>query len=429
MKIVSRILLGLLVALATMLLADCGGYSCGGFGSLPCSSQPAGGSGSFGGGGGGGGGGTGTSAFVFVVNGTGSGEVMGYTLNPAATSLPLQPTNAYIPPATPSADVGMGMTVAQTQYLYAAFGSTQTVYGWTVSSGGLLTAITNSPFSAAVAEIAATDFDTNRLITNPAGTLLFLADGALNEIFVFQIGSGGQLTPVTGSPFSVPFSPGNMATDGLGNYLYITSTTTNHTGASVGAYSIGAGANLGVLTVVSGSPFSFPMWQVEGEPTGQFLIGTTGSSLSVNGADDTNLYVFNITQSGTTAGAIAPVTGSPFLTTYSPMGIAVQTNSGGNLVYSFGLDDTGTAFNASEGYELSTSGTLTAVSGSPFDSGNVGDTGQFDQTGTLLFEYGGLFNGTSTVYNVTGFGIANDASSLIGGTLTYGGFWVATDEP
>jgi hypothetical protein len=429
MKIVNRVLLALLVALATLSLVNCNSYSCGGFGSLPCTAASTGnGSGNFGGGGGGGG--SSTSAFAFVQNGTASpGEVVGYTLNPSDTSLPIALTNAYVPPETPGFDAGMGMAVAQKQFLYVAFGSTDQVYGWTISSSGLLTAATNSPFSVAVSNIAATEFDTNRLATNPAGTLLFIADGLLDKIFVFQIGSGGALTAVTGSPFSVPFSPGNITTDGLGNYLYITATASNHTGSEVGAYSIGSGSNLGVLTAVTGSPFTFPMWQVAGEPTGQFLIGTSGQSLSLNGADDKSLYVFSITQSGTSAGAITPVSGSPFLTAYSPMGIAVQSNSGGNLIYSFGLNDLGTAFNPSEGYALSSTGTLTAVNGSPFDSGEVGDAAQFDQSGTLLFAYGGLFDGTSTVYNVTGFGISDDAAALIGGTLTYGGFWAATDVP
>ncbi len=432
MKVVTRVLLGLLVALATMVLVNCNNYSCGGFGALPCTSASTGnGSGNFGGGSGGGGGGGGTgpsSAFVFVLNGTASpGEMMGYTLDTGNGSI--QVTNGYVPPETPSFDTGLGMTVAQKQYLYAAFGSTDQIYAYTIAAGGTLTAVTNSPFPVAVANITASEFDTNRLTTNPGGTLLFIADGTLNEIFVYQIGSGGGLSAVTGSPFAVPFSPGNITTDGLGNYLYITSTTANHTGSVVGAYSIGTGSNIGVLTAVTGSPFSFPMWQVAGEPTGQFLIGTTGSSLSLNGADDKNLYVFSIAQSGASAGAISPVSGSPFLITYSPMNIAVQQNSGGNLIYTFGLNDLGTGFNPPEGFELSSSGTITAVNGSPFLNDEVGYGGEFDQSGDLVFAYGGLFDGTTTVYNVTGFQLESGAAVEIGGTLTYGGYWVATDEP
>jgi len=215
----------------------------------------------------------------------------------------------------------------------------------------------------------------------------------------------------------------------LGAYLYITATSFNHTGSEVGAYSIGTGANLGVLTVVSGSPFPLPMWQVAGEPTGQFLIGTTGQSLSVNGVDNNFLYVFGITPSGPNAGALTAVSNSPFITAHSPMGIAVQSNAGGNLVYSFGLSDLGTSFNPAEGYTIDSTGTLAAVSGSPFSSAEAGDVGQFDQSGNILFDYGGLFDGTTIVYNVTGFAITDEAPGAASTTLTYGGFWVATDAP
>jgi hypothetical protein len=431
MKIMSRMLLSVLALLATLFLANCSPYSCrvtfGNSTCTPSGSGLSGGGGGSGSGGGGGGGGSPTGAFVFVINGTGSGEVVGYTMNSGTSTI--QVTNSFVPPATPSADVGVGMTVAQEQFLYAAFGSTDQVFGWTISATGLLTPILNSPFPVALANVASSTFDTNRAATNPAGTLLFFADSVQDEIFVFQVGSGGALTAVTGSPFPVPFSPGNIATDGKGLYLYITATSANHTGSEVGAYSIGTGSNLGVLTAVAGSPFSLPMWQVAGEPTGQFLIGTTGQSVAVNGADNNFLYVFGITPSGPNAGALTAVANSPFLTTHSPLSIAVQSNSGGNLVYSFGLDDLGNAFNSPEGYTIDSTGTLTAVNGSPFANAAVGDVGQFDQSGSLLFAYGGLFDGTTIVYNVTGFPITNEAPGSPAGILTYGGFWVATDAP
>lgn len=425
MKTRVRVVLFLLVLMATMSLANCSSYSCGGFGGLSCGS---GGGGNGGGPIGGGGGGT-AAAFVFVQNGTASpGEVVGYTLS--TTDAAIAATSGFVPPETPGFDQGFGMVVAQSQYLYTAYGSSNQVYGWQISSSGLLTAITNSPFSASFESTASLTFDTNRLTTNPAGTLLFVADAAQDEIFVFQIGSGGVLAPVTGSPFTVPFSPGNMTTDGLGLYLYITATFSDHTGSEVGAYSIGGGSNLGVLTSVVGSPFAFPMWQVEGEPTGAYLIGTSGNSAAdgFSGVDDDNLYVFAITQSGASAGAITAALNSPVPTVFSPLGIAVQTNAGGNLVYSFSLNDAASAFNAIEGYEL-TSGVLTAVTESPFTGSATGDEGAFDQSGALLFNFGGLTNGSTVAYDVTAFNIVSNAPTNPASTLTYGGFWAATDVP
>jgi hypothetical protein len=416
MKMQVRAVLILLAALVLMGLAACGGHSaCNSvtFGdSSGNSSCPASGNGNT------------AAAFVFVLNGSGSpGELSGYTLNTVNTLLAPTSSNGF--PETPGFDAGIGMVVAQKQFLYAAFGSTNQIFGWSISSIGTLTPIANSPMTATFATGASSTFDTNRLATNPAGTLLFIADAAQDQIFVYEIGNGGALTPVTGSPFSVPFSPGNMATDGLGNYLYITATSSSHTGSEIGAYSIGAGNSLGVLTAVSGGPFAFPMWQVLGEPTGQFLIGTTGHNLSINGSDDYNLYVFSITQSGATAGAITEK--SPSLTTTPPYGIAVQSNTGGNLIYSFSLIDSGRGFNATEGFTLNSDGTLSAVSGSPFANAEVGDTGQFDQSGGFLFEYGGALEGNTMVYTVGGFDVANGAPTEPASDGTYGGFWVATD--
>jgi hypothetical protein len=261
------------------------------------------------------------------------------------------------------------------------------------------------------------------VITNPAGTLLFVGDEFASQVFVYQIGGGGGLTAVAGSPFSVSFSPGNMTTDGLGRYLYFTDSTGSHTGSEIAAYTIGTGTGsaLGALTPVPNSPFfatNFDMWQVQGEPTGNFLIGTKGLS-----SGDDNLYVFSI---GTLGALSTPP--AVFPTTNPPENIAVQHNSGGNLIYSLGLDSAGTAFNPVEGYQLA-SGVLAKVNSSPFSVAAVGDTAQFDQSGGLLFVYGGLFDGKSVVYNLTSLDVSAGNLTTPTGTGTFGGYWVVTDAP
>jgi hypothetical protein len=173
------------------------------------------------------------------------------------------------------------------------------------------------------------------------------------------------------------------------------------------------------------------MWQVQGEPTGNFLIGTSGNSAAAgfSGTDDDHLYVFSITQSGATAGAITAVSGSPFATTGAPLSIAVQQNSGGNLVYSFGIEDSELAFNNPEGYSLSSSGVLTAITGSPFSDAAVGDVGAFDQSGDFVFIYGGVSDAGTVVFTLTAFDLVNGAPTLLSNAGTYGGFWAVTDAP
>jgi hypothetical protein len=221
----------------------------------------------------------------------------------------------------------------------------------------------------------------------------------------------------------------NLATDGLGKYLYVTAEGSSvHTGSEIGAYTIGSS---GALTAVPGSPFGFPMWQVQGEPTGKYLIGTSGHSLDVNGSDDDNLYVFSITQTGSSEGALTVVPGSPFATVSSPFSIAAQSDTNGDLVFSFGVNDTLTGFNSPEGYSIGSSGTLTAVSGSPFSNAALGDFGAFDQSGAFLFLYGAIINsGTDVVtYQLSAFDVSSSGLTQPTTTLTLptAGVWAVTD--
>jgi len=376
--------------------------------------------------------GSATAAFVFVADATGAtsnGTIDGYTLNTSASTF--GPTPTYTAPATPLNDGGVGMVVAQAKYLYTGFGltSTGTIYGWSIGSAGTLTALSGSPYAAPFMPSVPVGFGTQSIITNPAGSLLFFSaedngTGTLGPfVYVFQIGSDGSLTKAPGSPFVVPFT-GNLATDGLGKYLYITAASpTTHTGSEIAAYSI---ASTGALTEVG--TFAFPMWQVQGEPTGKFIIGTTGNSVAINAVDNDALYVFSI---GTT-GALTEVSGSPFVTQSSPLSIAVQSDANGSLIYTFGLTDDRSAFNSVEGYSINSSGALSAVTGSPFSNAAVGDQGALDQSGDFLFVYGVIDNlSTNTIvpqmgaFSVASGGALTEPTTTL--TLTSPGFFAVTD--
>lgn len=397
-----------------MWLTGCGHYRCGAtFGASSCTQSGSGFSSN---------GNTATGAYVFAVNK--SGTIDGFTLDTKANTLAA--TASYTGPAVPKNDEGSGMAIAQKKYLYAGFPTTDQIFGFAIGASGGLTAMTGSPYTAPY--LAGTITGTSAMITNPAGTLLFVASLTSNQVFAYQIGTGGTLAAATGSPFTMPFVPANLATDGLGKYLYVTERSSSHSSAAVAAFSIGSS---GTLTAVVGSPFSYPMWQVQGDPSGKYLIGTTGKSLAFTGTDDFHLYVFSIQQSGGNAGAITPVSGSPFATTYSPWGITMQPNTNGTYVYSFSINDTDTAYNSVEGFQLdASSGSLTVLQSSPFTSVSNGFWGQTDQSGQFLFVYGG-FTTNGTVTTTLG---ALDVGS--GGALTQpipvadlatSGFWAVTD--
>lgn len=418
------------VLLATMWLAGCGHYVCGAtFGNSSCTASGSGLSQ-----------GTGTStssAYVYAVDegvtGATTGTVDGFALNTSAVTF--GPISTFTAPTIPLNNGGSGMAVAQGQFLYAALASAPSgIYGWSISSSGALTAISGSPLASNAPAGYIGGVGQDNMIVNPAGNLLFISDAVTSSVYTYSIGTGGVLTQVGITACPTGFTPMNLATDGLGKYLYvIDGTDSTHQGSGIAAFSIGTG---GTLTPVSGSPFtgtagSFNMWQVKGEPTGQFLIGTSGSMAAFGVLDDTNLYVFKITQSGTSAGAITLATKQA--TQFSPFSIAVSPNSGGNLVYSFSFNDTATAFNAIEGFTISSSGGMTAVSGEPFSLGE-GSWGQFDQSGSLLFVYASFIDeSTQTVTTQI-----SPLSVGSGGTLTEPvasttivtpGFWAVADAP
>ncbi|MFZ0301004.1 MAG: hypothetical protein WAM13_21835 [Candidatus Sulfotelmatobacter sp.] len=444
MKMQVRVLLSVLAALALMFMAGCGGsYNCAvTFGSSSCTPSGSGFGGSGTGGTGGGGGGGAPTAFAYAVDQNGFMDA--FELNASAGTF--APINGYNAPSIPPTDPSIGVVVAQQQFLYSAFSSTNQIYGWSVDkTSGALTAISGSPYSVSyLGFVGVSGFNQLSMITNPAGTLLFVADAGNDEIWVYEIGLAGGSTPgvltlAPGSPFSTgTFQPWNMTTDGLGKYLYVTSITADHLGLGIAAYSIGTGSSEGTLAPVVGSPFfstqsvAYNMWAVQGEPSGTLLIGTTGESVAAGApADDQHLYVYYIEQSGTAPGSIQPVPNSPFATVYAPFNIAVQpVEANGEFVYSFSVNDTGATYNDVEGYLLNTTtGALTAIAGpppSPFGGVDQSLFGQFDQSGDYLFFYSDILSPELGVLDATsGTGVLSEPIPET--PLVTTGYWAVTD--
>ncbi len=340
-----RVGLILIVGLALMGMASCDHYVCTSgatFGSSTCTTT----------GGGGGLNGTGTVYAYLLFDVDPSDGMAADTLSLSANTW--DEASSFVAPSLPSTASLDGGTVVvnltgQT-YFYVAFHN-GTVYGYAVNgASGALTTVANG-----VAVLGGTS-----ITANPAGTFLFVSDSASGDISVFSISpTTGDLTAV-GSPFPSGIAAAQLATDGSGKYLYATAGTG---GAQVAAMSIGP---TGTLTLVAGSPFSFPMAKVLGEPSGKYLLGITGSS--------NDIHVFDIN-----SGVIAEGTGSPFATASTPENMVLSPN--GNFVYAFDGEET-----PMEGYSLEnlSMGALTAVSGSPFTGLNL-QVGQFDQSGLYLF--------------------------------------------
>jgi 6-phosphogluconolactonase (cycloisomerase 2 family) len=434
MKILYRVLVSLLMMLAMLLLASCNGApGCPqvSFGVTPACAAGGGGTlgggGTGGGGGGGGGGGNTAAAYVYAVDQ--NGLVDGYDLSTSGATF--QAISGYSAPTIPTGDPGVGMVVVKQQFVYALFedAAAQGIYGWSIdSTTGALTQLANFPLGIAL-NLPLVDFNQYNVTTDPGGNYLFIANSSLNEILVYSIDSTtGALTAV-GSPITTTIEPGNLATDGLGLYLYVCAAGAEHNGTTILGYTIGSG---GVLAAIPGGAFATPpagIWQLQGDATGKYMIGTSGSTASLGVADDKQLYVFSIDQ---TTGVLTQAAGSPVTTTYSPFTIAMQPPaSAGEFVYSFSINDTATGYNPIEGFQLDpTTGTLTALTNSPFSGVFLGQWGQFDQLGTNLLVYSNVFNGTTTTTEIGALVVDSTGTltqPISPATLTTPGYWVVTD--
>ena len=438
-RVLVSVLSLLMMMLAMLLLAGCNGApGCpqAGFGNSPACQS--GGGGNLGGGGGGGGGGGSNptpAAFVYAVDqGTGSattGTIDGYDLSTSAGKF--VPLTSYTAPQVPLSDTGEGMVVVNKKFVYTIFELQQSeIAGWSIDSGsGVLTVLSGFPIPITLS-LPINSPGQFQMTTDPGGNYLFISSTGANAIFVYAINSStGALTAVPGSPFStIPagIEPGNITTDGLGRFLYVCLAGTHQGGEFVG-YSIGAGT--GVLTLIPGGPFGVSIWQLEGDASGHYLVGTSGSAAIQTGLDDLHLYVYSIDQ---TTGAAAQVATSPFSTTFSPYTIAMQpASSNGEFVYSFSINATGTGFNGIEGYQLNTTtGLLTKITGSPFGNASafLGQWGQFDQSGSNLLVYSNVLTQSGFVTQLGPMSVASDGTltdPIAPITLTTAGYWVVTD--
>ncbi len=285
-----------------------------------------------------------------------SSQVYGYAMDPKTGVLTEIASSPYNAPDAITLSGGAGLNSFFYVGSIAQFseGIAPAVEAFSIGEdGSLSSSIPGSPFAAA-------PFSNEIAGAGPwlAAALPYLyATETENDtsggIAAFSIDTNtGVLTPLPGSPFSVPVSaPGKIIYDPLG-YVYVTlSTPPPNMQSYIAGYAINA--STGALTPVPGSPFSV------GSIAGLALDGS--GKFLFTGVDQTQtIDEFQVDSANGTltplAGAKAPVLG-PFLVfgnnLYAPTASTVTTAPpGGPAIAAFTIDEN--------------TGGLTPVSGSPF---------------------------------------------------------------
>ena len=393
------------VVLATMSLVGCSHYNCGTtFGNANCSSSGGGISQ-------GGGNNLGQSALVYFMNDS-AGQMAVEGLN-IANSQTFAPVSNFVSPVfpNPTGPTRLGanggvviVSGASKKYLYMPFAN-GSLYGFSIDgTTGALTGVPGSPYAGSGG---------TSVVADPAGHFLFV--GGTSGISVFMVNTNdGSLATVSGSPFSTGgVIPVQLATDGVGKFLYMVD------GATITAYAYNS---VGVLAQVA-SPVTSPVIMLSGERSGKFMLGITEETGLTGGAADNNIYVFSI---GST-GAITAL--PPFASGDSPIYMAVSPN--GTFVYTFNQNGTGVVAVTDPilGYTFdSSSGSLAALSTSPF-TGLDATIGRFDQSGNYLFSVANVPN--SSLAGEFAYGVSN--TGALSSTLAHAGVpalsYAVTDVP
>jgi DNA-binding beta-propeller fold protein YncE len=147
---------------------------------------------------------------------------------------------------TPIGESGQGVAVSPDgRFLYVACQGSDEVFGFRIGQDGELTPVPGSPVSVPrFAESPVVTPDGRALYVGSVGQ----APMRIRAVSAFTIGSDGRLAPVPGTPFDAGLAPAGVIPTPDGRHLYVGNFTSN----DVSGFDIGPD---GVLMQVAGSPF------------------------------------------------------------------------------------------------------------------------------------------------------------------------------
>jgi 6-phosphogluconolactonase len=241
--------------------------------------------------------------------------------------------------------IGCGNTA--NHYVYATLPAANEVGAYREDpNSGVLTQITGSPYS--VGDGA------HFVVLHPSGKFLYVANPGQNEndISLFTIASNGDLNEVTPRTSVAPGTlPQFMAMDPAGGFLYVA----NVQSANISVFSINASS--GVLTQIAGSPFQINVSPLNMQltPSGKYLYVTApGEQTGVIEGFSVNAGILQFISQTVTGSVNA-----------NPYGLAIDPSS--TYLYAANTTNNSISIFTINSGSSGVPGTLTEVSGSPFD--------------------------------------------------------------
>jgi 6-phosphogluconolactonase (cycloisomerase 2 family) len=200
-----------------------------------------------------------------------------------------------------------GAYVYVTAYDSSVTPSAGYVFGFSVGSGGALTAVPGSPFAAGIQPSA--------IASDAKSAFVYVTDSVRGNVLGYSVsattGTAGALTALSGSPYPAGNDPTGVVVDPSYAYAYVS----NSTDATVTAYSM---SSTGVLTRINSYATGLQPVAIGIDPsTNHFLF-------TVNFLDNT-VSDFELS---TTAGTLLDAQFSPFPTNAQPVAAAAIPHNG-----------------------------------------------------------------------------------------------------
>ena len=167
---------------------------------------------------------------------------------------------------TPAVSTGLTSTSSTS-------GTGGTISAFSVGSGGVLTAISGSPFTAGVSP--------NASASDPTSRFYYVTDGATNQLIAYTISANGGLVPLNNGPFSTATFPDAVTIDPSGTYIYVSNYNSN----SISAYQItqSTGAPSGLAGAATYSTDTGPTCVLVEPAFGKFVYTSNFLGNSVSG--------------------------------------------------------------------------------------------------------------------------------------------------
>jgi DNA-binding beta-propeller fold protein YncE len=349
--------------------------------------------------------------FVYVGN-RGSNNVSAYTINPRTGALSATRGSPFLAGKYPA-----GIAADPTgKFLYVGNSGDNNVSAFTINPhSGALSAISGSPFPTGSYPAG--------VVVDPTGKFLYVGNNTGNNVSAYTINTAtGALSAVTGAPFDAGQQPTGVSVDPTGKFLYVTNAWGSGGGQGISVYRINSSSGaLSTVKAASSALFAAGTEPVGAavDPTGKFLYvtnhGENNTYIPIASGSTVSAYTIN-----STTGAISAVSGSPFPAVEGPWGIAIDPT--GKLLY---ITNTGSKSavavggNTVSAYTIdSSSGALSAVSGSPFLAGKKPHDIAIDPRGKFLYVTNNAGNNLSayTINSSTGALTAVGGSPFAAGT-------------